>query len=644
MKLADTQRSGRCESNLVRVQISPWAPKLTMIEIEKTASTAKKQRKSSWNRRPPGPKRNMRRAPSGFSKAADSEGSATSPSTDDTLKIVALGGLGEIGKNMSFLEYQDDIIVIDTGFKFPDEDFLGVDYIIPNTEYLEKNRDKIRGVLFTHGHMDHIGGWPYLQEKLGNPDAYGAALTRGLILKRHEEFPHLPKVKFNLVKAGDVVKLGDYFEVEFFHVNHNIPDDMALFIKTPVGNIIHTADFKFDHSPTSGKPIDLDHLRALGDKGVTLLMSDSTGAEREGHSISEKTIMENLDLIFHESKQMIVCGTFSSLIDRIQQIILLSEKYGRKGTFEGFSMKSNVEISKELGYIKMQKGTQITKDQVNNYPRSQITVVAAGAQGESNAALMRIANMEHRFIRLQKKDTVIFSSSAIPGNERSVQNLKDMFYRTGVKVYHYQMMDIHAGGHAQKEDLGHMIELMRPKFLMPIHGQYSMMVSHGELGQTKGLTENDVIIADNGSVIHLANPELRNPVSKQAKWWFDKKTIPTNPVLVDGLGIGDVGNVVLRDRQVLAEDGFVVVIVVIDSKTGRVTTSPDIISRGFIYLKDNKELVAQVRKKARFIVEKGTMGQINTTYIKDNLRDEIGKFLFQKTEKRPMILPVTIEV
>ena len=606
-------------------------------------TTAKKPRKSSWGRTPRGPKRNMRRAPSGFSKAAKSD-STTPISQEDTLKIVPLGGLGEVGKNMCFLEYKDDIIVIDAGFKFPDEDFLGVDYIIPNTEYLEKNRDRIRGVLFTHGHMDHIGGWPYLQEKLGNPDVYGAALTRGLILKRHEEFTHLPKVKFNLIKADDVVKLGDYFEVEFFHVNHNIPDDMALFIKTPAGTVVHTADFKFDHSPTNGKPIDVDHLRSLGDKGVTVLMSDSTGAEKEGHSISEKTIMENLDLIFRDSKQMIVCGTFSSMIDRMQQIVLLSEKYGRKVIFEGYSLKSNVEIAKELGYIKIQKGTQITMNQVNDYPRSQITVVATGAQGESNAALMRIANLEHRFIRLQKKDAVIFSSSAVPGNERSVQNLKDMFYRSGVKVYHYQMMDIHAGGHAQKEDLGHMIELMRPKFLMPIHGQYSMMVSHSELGQAKGLTEDDVIIADNGSVIHLANPEPNNPTSPQAKWWFDKKTLPTNPVLVDGLGIGDVGNVVLRDRQVLAEDGFVVVIVVIDTKNGRVINSPDVISRGFIYLKDNKELVSQVRKKARFIVEKGTMGQINTTYIKDNLRDELGKFLFQKTEKRPMVLPVTIEV
>jgi ribonuclease J len=308
-------------------------------------------------------------------------------------------------------------------------------------------------------------------------------------------------------------------------------------------------------------------------------------------------------------------------------------------------MKSNVEIAKELGYIKIQKGTQITKDQVNNYPRSQITVVAPGAQGEANAALMRIANLEHRFIRLQKKDTVIFSSSAIPGNERSVQNLKDMFYRTGVKVYHYQMMDIHAGGHAQKEDLGHMIELMRPKFLMPIHGQYSMMVSHSELGQAKGIPEENVIIADNGSVIHIEDPHPANRNGTDtARWWIDQKTVPSGYIMVDGLGVGDIGNVVLRDRQVLAEDGMIVLVALIDAKTGKVLRSPDIISRGFIYLKENKDFMTEIRKRIRFVVEKSTGPQVNTTYIKDNLREEIGKFLFQKTERRPMVLPVVIEI
>ena len=593
----------------------------------------KKPRRSSW-RRPPAsqysrPKKDL------WEK--DGLNARTTPAAgrEDTLKIIPLGGLGEIGKNMSLLQYKDDILVIDAGFKFPDEDHLGIDYIIPNTEYLEKNRSKIHGLILTHGHMDHIGALPYLLEKLGNPDIYCGALTRGIVAKRHEEFVHLPKLKVHIVKADDTAKFGDYFDVEFFHVNHNIPDDLALFIKTPVGNVVHTADFKFDHSPTNGLPINIEHLKELGQKGVAVLMMDSTGAEREGHSISEKTIMENMELIFRESKQMIIFGTFASMIDRIQQIIWLSEKYDRKVVFEGYSMKSNVEIAKELSYIKIQKDTQISSNQVNDYHRSKITIIATGAQGQSNAALMRIANHEHRFIRLIKKDTLVFSSSTVPGNERAVQNLKDMFYRAGIKVYHYQMMDIHAGGHAQKEDLGHMIEVMNPKYLMPIHGQYSMMVSNSEIGQSKGLPEENIIIADNGSVIHLS----------KSGWHFDKRTVPNNPILVDGLGIGDAGNVVLRDRQVLAEDGMFVIVILIDTKSGKVLTSPDIISRGFIYLKENKDLLAQVRKKARFIVEKtSAVGRFDTAYLKENLREEIGKFLFQKTEKRPMVLPVVIEV
>ncbi|MBI2058041.1 MAG: ribonuclease J, partial [Candidatus Yanofskybacteria bacterium] len=422
-----------------------------MIE---TTVTTKKPRRSSW-KRSPASRTARRRTPPAMGPTK-----TTSEHGEETLKVIPLGGLGEIGKNMCFLEYKDDILVIDAGFKFPDEDHLGIDYIIPNTEYLERKRQNIRGLILTHGHMDHVGALPYLLEKLGNPDIYGGALTRGIVAKRHEEFPHLPKLKFHIVKADDTVKFGDYFQVEFFHVNHNIPDDLALFIKTPIATVVHTADFKFDHSPTNGQPINLDHLRELGNRGVTMLMADSTGAEREGHSISEKTIMDNMELIFRESKQMIVFGTFASMVDRIQQIVWLSEKYGRKVVFEGYSMKSNVEIAKELGYIKIQKDTQITSNQVNDYPRSKITVIATGAQGQSNAALMRIANHEHRFIRLIKKDSLIFSSSTVPGNERAVQNLKDMFYRAGMKVYHYQMMDIHAGGHAQKEDLGHMMEVM----------------------------------------------------------------------------------------------------------------------------------------------------------------------------------------
>ncbi|HWA64499.1 MAG TPA: ribonuclease J, partial [Candidatus Paceibacterota bacterium] len=367
-----------------------------------------------------------------------------------------------------------------------------------------------------------------------------------------------------------------------------------------------------------------------------LLESDSTGAEAEGHSLSEQAITENLDKIIREASGMLIMGTFASLINRVQQIITISEKYGRKVVFDGYSMKTNVEVCKKLGYLRMAQGTQISMDQIDDYPREKITAVVTGAQGEDNAVLMRIANGEHKAIQIKKHDTIVFSSSVIPGNERSVQFLKDQLLRNGARVFNYKMMDIHAGGHGNREDLRKMIQLIRPKFFMPIHGQYSMMVSHGFMAQEEGVPEKNVIIADNGSIVHL----------DQENWWLDKAKAPSDYVFVDGLGIGDIGNVVLRDRQILSEDGFVVVVTLVDRKTGKVRTSPDIISRGFVYLKDHKDLLLAMRKKIRFIVEHNTAQgrDINDTYLKDELRNQLGLFLFQKTERRPMVLPVIIEV
>jgi ribonuclease J len=551
----------------------------------------------------------------------------------DSLRIIPLGGLGEVGRNMTVLEYKNDIIVIDVGLGFPEDDMPGVDYTLPNAAYLDGKQDKIRGITLTHGHMDHIGGLPYLIQRLGNPPIYTSELTKGLVIKRHQDFRSLPELDINVVQAGEKIHLGN-FEIEFFHVNHNIPDDLALIITTPVAKVVHTADFKFDPQPLNEEPADLEFIKSIGDRGITVLMSDSTGAEKEGTSISESVIQENLDKIFKEATGMIIAGTFSSLVNRIQQLITLSEKYGRKVVFDGFSLKTNVEIAKELNQLRIKKDTQIPIDQIDNYPRSKVTVICTGAQGEGQAVLMRIASGEHRYLQLKKNDSVIFSSSVIPGNERTVQRLKDLFYRLGAKVYHYGMMDIHASGHAHREDLRQMIRLIRPKFLMPIHGHYSMMVNHGYLGQEEGIPEENIIIADNGSIVHITSDE----------WWFDKKTTPADSIMVDGLGIGDIGNVVLRDRQVLAEDGMFVIVTLIDSKTGTVRGSPDIISRGFVYLKENKELLAQVRKKVKFIVEKKTTKPINWSYLKDLIRDEIGMFLFQKTERRPMVLPVVIEV
>ncbi len=555
----------------------------------------------------------------------------------ETLKIVPLGGLGEIGRNMCVIEYKNDILIIDVGFGFPEEDMPGVDYTLPNASYLDDKIDKIRGIVLTHGHMDHIGGIPYLIQRLGNPPIYTMNLTQGMLVKRHMEFPHLPQLDINIVKKGDRIQLGE-IGVEFFHVNHNIPDDTAIIVETPVGRIVHTADFKFDATPLNEEPADLDFIKTIGDRGIAVLMSDSTGAEKPGNTISESIIQDNLETIFQESTGRIIIGTFSSLINRIQQLITLSEKYDRKVVFDGFSLKSNIEFAKETGQIKIQKNTQIPMEQIDNYPPQKITVIGTGAQGEGRAVLMRIASGEHRYIQLRKGDTVVFSSSVIPGNERTIQRLKDLFYRMGARVYHSGLMDIHASGHAQQEDLKLMMRLIRPKFLMPIHGQYSMMVNHGYLGNAEGIADDNIIIADNGNIIHIYDKDA------ESKWWIDKKSAPIDTIMVDGLGVGDIGSVVLRDRQVLAEDGMFVIVTLIDAKTGHVRGSPDIISRGFVYLKENKELLTQVRKKVRYIIEKKSTHPINWSYLKDLVRDEVGLFLFQKTERRPMVLPVIIEI
>lgn len=553
---------------------------------------------------------------------------------DNSLKLFALGGLGEIGKNMYVLEYKNEIIVIDAGIMFPQENMPGIDFIIPNTAYLEEKKQNIRALILTHGHMDHIGAVPYLQQKLGNPEIYTAQLTEKILAKRHAEFPHLPPLDITVVKSGDVIRMGENFTVEFFNMNHNIPDDLGLFITTPVGNVVHTADFKFDPHPLSGEPANFGKLEELGKRGVLTLMCDSTDAEDPGHSLSESTIKENMELIFKESAGMIIIGTFSSMINRIQQLVQLSEEYGRKVVFDGYSLKSNVEIAKEMGYITVHKGTEISMDQVDDYPRGKVTVIATGAQGQESASLMRIVNQEHRHLQLHKGDSVVFSSSVIPGNERAIQYLKDMLYRAGVKVYHNQMMDIHAGGHAKQEELIQIISMLKPKFLMPHHGQYSMIVTLGELGKSQGIPAENIIIVDNGQIIHLSPDQ----------WWIDKQTAPANYVMVDGLGIGDIGNVVLRDRQVLAEDGMFVIVAVVDPRSGQVRLSPDIISRGFVYLKEHKDLLAQVRKRIRHIVESEKQRPLNIAYLKDEIREDIGRFLFQKTERRPMVLPVIIEV
>jgi ribonuclease J len=552
----------------------------------------------------------------------------------NNLRIIPLGGLEEVGRNMTVFEYGRDIVIVDMGLQFPEEDMPGIDYIIPNAEYLRGKEKNIRGVIITHGHYDHIGAIPHLIPKLGNPPIYATELTRGIIAKRQEEYKNPITIK--TVKKIDRLKLG-VFDIEFFHVNHTIPDAVGVVVGTPVGTIVVTGDYKFDHSPVGDAPADIGKIARIGSEGVLALMSDSTDSQTPGYSISESTIKKNLDDVFEHTEGRIIAATFAALISRIQQIIQLSEKYGRKIAIDGYSMRTNVEIARTLGYLEIKKNTLIPINEVNNYPDNKVTIVCTGAQGEGKAVLMRIVNNEHRFVKVHKNDTIIFSSSVVPGNERTVQGLKDGLYRRGAKVIHNDMLDVHAGGHARQEDLKMMINLMRPKYLIPAHGHYYMRRLHGELAEQVGMSLENVFIGGNGQVIEF---------DYRGNGKLTEEKAPSSYVMVDGLGVGDIGQVVLRDRQVLAKDGMFTIVTVIDSKTKRVIGEPQVTSRGFIYVKENFDLVNATKKKVKEVVHHATAKneKVNWAYVKDEIRDVVGQFLYSKTERRPMVLPVVIEV
>lgn len=557
-------------------------------------------------------------------------------SSKTPLRIIPLGGLEEIGRNMTIFEYGNDIIVVDVGLMFPEEEMMGIDYIIPNIEYLKKKKKNIRGVIITHGHFDHIGAIPHIIPELGNPPVYATELTRGMIVKRQEDYKGSAPLNLKTVRKIDRITLGA-FKVEFFHVNHSIPDSVGLAIRTPVGTVLHTGDFKFDHSPIGDVPADISKIARLGSEGVLALMSDSTDSQTEGYSVSEAKIRENLEKIFTSAKGRIITATFASLVSRIQQIAELAEKHGRKLAVDGYSMRNTVEVAKELGYINAKKTTFIDIKHVNNYPDNKIAIMCTGAQGEGNAVLMRIVNGEHRHVQVHKGDTIVFSSSVIPGNERTVQGLKDTLYKKGAEVIHYKMMDIHSGGHARAEDLKMMINLVRPKYLIPIHGTFFMLKIHGKLGQSVGMKEENVIVGENGRVIEF---------DYRGNGKLTTEKVPSSYVMVDGLGVGDIGNVVLRDRQLLAKDGMFTIIAIIDRKTRKVIGEPQVASRGFIYVKENFDLVNATKKRVKDIVAKTTSkgAEPNWDYIKNNIRDDLGQFLYQKTQRRPMVLPVIIEV
>lgn len=564
---------------------------------------------------------------------------AKGPSTPK-LKVIVLGGLEEVGRNMTLLEYENDIILIDMGLQFPEEDMPGIDYIIPNISYLKGKEKNIRGIIITHGHYDHIGGIPHLVPRLGNPTIYGTQLTLAIIKKRQEDYKSA-KLNLATVKTEDVITLGK-FKVEFIHVNHNIPDSVAVVVHTPVGTLMHTGDWKFDYTPVGERPADFAKIAEVGRNGVLALMSDSTNAPEEGHQISEQEIGKNLKTLIEKAPGRIIIGTFSSLLSRVEQIIRIAEEMGKKVAVDGFSMKTNVEIIKMLGYLKVKQGTLIDIADVHNFPQEKIIIVCTGAQGEERAVLMRIANEEHRFVRIEPKDTVVFSSSVVPGNERTIQRLKDTLYRKGADVIHYKMMDIHAGGHAKAEDIKLMVRLVNPKYFIPIEGSHSHLRLNAKVAESIGFDPKNIFVADNGQVMEFTagGKDLSGTVGR-----LTPQHVPSDYVMVDGLGVGDVSQVVLRDRKMMAEDGMIVIITTIDAKTGYLIGSPDIISRGFVYMRESKELIEQVRTKVKKLIsDRDPKSAADNVFIKNKIRDNIGQFLFTKTERRPMVLPVIIEV
>lgn len=555
------------------------------------------------------------------------------------LKIIPLGGLEEIGRNMTLIEYARDIIIIDMGLQFPEENMPGIDYIIPNIAYLKGKENYIRGVIITHGHFDHIGAIPHIMDRIGNPTIFTAKLTRAMIEKRQEEFDKKEKLSIYTINEQDQIQLGQ-FKVEFFRVNHNIPDGLGVIVHSPVGTVIHTGDFKFDPTPIGDLPANKEKLAKMGKQGVLALMSDSTGAESPGHSISEKTIMETLGKIITEAKGRIIFATFSSLITRIQQVIFIAEKLGKKVAIEGFSMKTNVEICRKLGYLKTGKKILISTKQALKLPKDKIIILCTGAQGEEAAVLMRIANQDHKEIKIEKGDSIIFSSSVIPGNERSVQRLKDNLTRLGADIFHVKMMDVHASGHGFVDDLTEMITLTKPKYFIPVHGNHFMLKLHGDIARnTKIMPEKNIFICDNGQIMEYQKQ------GETVAGELTKRKVPAGHVMVDGLGVGDVSNVVLRDRQAMAEDGMFVIILTMDGKTGKLVSDPDIISRGFVFMKESKRLIGQTKERIKkIVIDHDPRTSSNETYIRNKVRDQIGQFLFTKTQRRPMILPVIIEV
>ena len=556
---------------------------------------------------------------------------------ENTLKIIPLGGCEEVGRNMTCFEYGQDIVILDMGLQFPEEDMPGIDYVIPNVEYLKGKEKNIRAVIFSHGHLDHIGAAAILLPKLNNPPIIGRPLTLEMVKHRVEDLQRGASKKLNTIYVKDIqqkMNLGA-FTLGFFAIDHSVMDAVGVILETPSATILHPGDWTIEKSPVNGRTIDYSHLARL--KRPTILMLESLGSTNSEEQVTEEEMLKNLYMLISKAPGRTIIATFSSQIQRIRQILEFAAKNGKKVALDGFSMKLNMELATKLGYVKIPKGVIISTDKAHTYPDNKVIIVCTGGQGEEMAALSRIVAGNHRFVKIKKEDTVIFSSSVVPGNERTVQRLKDNLYRQSDNVYHSDIIDVHISGHSNIEGIKQMLREIKPDYFIPVYGNHYFLKEAARIAYGVGMRKDNVFVPDNGSVIkftHNRQPEIL------------KDKAPTNYVFVDGLGVGDVGEIVLRDRQMLAEDGMFVIVTIIDSKTGRVKGSPDIISRGFVYLRESKDLLAQTRKKVIEIVDKSAShnGAVNWTYVKDEIRNKVGDFLATRTSRRPMILPVVIEV